>query len=48
MDNSNKLAVFFDLDDTLYDHLVPFREAVREVLAPDEDEAWTMRSYFIK
>lgn len=36
MDNSNKLAVFFDLDDTLYDHLVPFREAVREVLAPDE------------
>ncbi|AIQ16455.1 hypothetical protein H70357_07035 [Paenibacillus sp. FSL H7-0357] len=37
MDNSNKLAVFFDLDDTLYDHLVPFREAVREVLAPDED-----------
>ncbi|WP_425339954.1 HAD family hydrolase, partial [Paenibacillus ihuae] len=36
MDKSNKLAVFFDLDDTLYDHLVPFREAVREVLAPDE------------
>lgn len=36
MNTSNKLAVFFDLDDTLYDHLVPFREAVREVLAPDE------------
>ncbi len=36
VDNSNKLGVFFDLDDTLYDHLVPFREAVREVLAPDE------------
>ncbi|CAM4520605.1 HAD family hydrolase [Paenibacillus typhae] len=36
MDNSSKLAVFFDLDDTLYDHLVPFREAVCEVLAPDE------------
>jgi HAD superfamily hydrolase (TIGR01549 family) len=33
---SNKLAIFFDLDDTLYDHLVPFREAVREVLTLDE------------
>ncbi len=30
-----KLAVFFDLDDTLYDHLVPFREAVREVLGQE-------------
>lgn len=38
VDNSNdKLAIFFDLDDTLYDHLIPFREAVREVLRPDED-----------
>lgn len=36
VETSSKLAVFFDLDDTLYDHLVPFREAVREVLAPDE------------
>lgn len=36
MVNSNKQAIFFDLDDTLYDHLVPFREAVREVLTPDE------------
>lgn len=36
MGTSNKLAIFFDLDDTLYDHLVPFREAVREVLSPDE------------
>lgn len=36
METSHKLAIFFDLDDTLYDHLVPFREAVREVLAPDE------------
>lgn len=37
--NSNtggKPGIFFDLDDTLYDHLVPFREAVREVLAPNE------------
>ncbi|GGF82152.1 haloacid dehalogenase [Paenibacillus albidus] len=31
METNSKLAVFFDLDDTLYDHLVPFREAVREV-----------------
>lgn len=36
MNTRPELAVFFDLDDTLYDHLVPFREAVREVLAPDE------------
>lgn len=36
MDTSNKLAIFFDLDDTLYDHLVPFKEAVRQVLKPDE------------
>lgn len=36
MESSNKLAVFFDLDDTLYDHLIPFREAVREVLQPEE------------
>lgn len=37
-ETSDKLAVFFDLDDTLYDHLVPFREAVREVLALEEDK----------
>lgn len=36
METSNKLAIFFDLDDTLYDHLVPFKEAVRQVLSPDE------------
>ncbi|MFP4976292.1 HAD family hydrolase [Paenibacillus sp. CN-4] len=36
MNNNDKLAVFFDLDDTLYDHLIPFREAVREVVRPDE------------
>lgn len=36
MGTSNKLAIFFDLDDTLYDHLVPFKEAVRQVLSPDE------------
>ncbi|ASA19627.1 HAD family hydrolase [Paenibacillus donghaensis] len=36
METSSKPAIFFDLDDTLYDHLVPFREAVREVLSPAE------------
>lgn len=36
MNNSNKLAVFFDLDDTLYNHLVPFRDAVRELLGLDD------------
>ncbi|MFD1775680.1 HAD family hydrolase [Paenibacillus rhizophilus] len=36
MESSGKRAIFFDLDDTLYDHLVPFREAVREVIKPDE------------
>ncbi|WP_025688336.1 HAD family hydrolase [Paenibacillus zanthoxyli] len=36
MESSGKRAIFFDLDDTLYDHLVPFRNAVREVIKPDE------------
>lgn len=36
MGTSNKLAIFFDLDDTLYDHLIPFKEAVRQVLELDE------------
>jgi len=36
VDTSKKRAIFFDLDDTLYDHLIPFREAVRHVLKPDE------------
>lgn len=36
MEESNgKRAVFFDLDDTLYDHLVPFRDAAKEVLNLD-------------
>lgn len=30
-------AVFFDVDDTLYDHLIPFREALQEVLATGND-----------
>lgn len=33
----NKTAVFFDLDDTLYDHLLPFRQAVQAVLGIDAD-----------
>lgn len=28
-------AVFFDVDDTLYDHLIPFREALQQVLCTD-------------
>ena len=28
-------AVFFDLDDTLYDQLAPFRESVKEWVAPE-------------
>ena len=36
MEKSNKLAVFFDLDDTLYNHLIPFRDAVEEVLGLNE------------
>ncbi|MEK5162725.1 HAD family hydrolase [Paenibacillus sp. FSL R5-0527] len=30
-------AVFFDLDDTLYDHLLPFREALQAVLNTGDD-----------
>lgn len=29
-----KLAIFFDVDDTLYDHLTPFRKAVEQVAEP--------------
>jgi len=29
-----KKAIFFDVDDTLYDHLAPFRKAVEEIAAP--------------
>ncbi|MDT3425971.1 putative hydrolase of the HAD superfamily [Paenibacillus forsythiae] len=36
MESRGRRAIFFDLDDTLYDHLVPFRNAVREVIQPDE------------
>ncbi len=30
-------AAFFDVDDTLYDHLIPFREALQQVLGTGED-----------
>jgi len=29
-------GIFFDVDDTLYDHLAPFRDAVQERACPDE------------
>ena len=28
-------GIFFDVDDTLYDHLAPFRDAVQKVARPD-------------
>ncbi|WP_219835036.1 HAD family hydrolase [Paenibacillus sp. R14(2021)] len=30
----NQQAIFFDVDDTLYDHLLPFRKAVEQVAGP--------------
>lgn len=30
-------AVFFDVDDTLYDHLIPFRQALQHVLCTDQN-----------
>ncbi|WP_054956848.1 HAD family hydrolase [Paenibacillus dakarensis] len=35
--NEHKKAVFFDVDDTLYDHLTPFRRAVDEIAHPAAD-----------
>lgn len=35
LDNSKK-AVFFDVDDTLYDHLTPFRKVVETIVRPKE------------
>ncbi|WP_114496642.1 HAD family hydrolase [Fontibacillus phaseoli] len=32
-----QLAVFFDVDDTLYDHLIPFHQALEHVLGTGED-----------
>ncbi|NMO94426.1 HAD family hydrolase [Paenibacillus lemnae] len=43
-------AVFFDVDDTLYDHLAPFREAVQAVANPDPsfpyEEAYHLMRYY--
>ncbi|MNO92551.1 Pyrimidine 5'-nucleotidase YjjG [compost metagenome] len=30
-------AVFFDVDDTLYDHLIPFRKALQNILHTDQN-----------
>ncbi|WP_106769738.1 HAD family hydrolase [Paenibacillus faecalis] len=30
-------AVFFDLDDTLYDHLIPFYKVVQTIVQPEDD-----------
>lgn len=35
--HEHKKAVFFDVDDTLYDHLTPFRRAVDEIARPAGD-----------
>lgn len=35
--SSQQRAVFFDLDDTLYDHLIPFRAALTNILATKEE-----------
>ncbi len=34
---TNAKGIFFDVDDTLYDHLQPLREALRHVLGTGED-----------
>lgn len=35
--NHSVQAVFFDVDDTLYDHLIPFRQALQHVLGTGPD-----------
>ncbi|GGH12484.1 HAD family hydrolase [Paenibacillus segetis] len=35
--NTTQRAVFFDLDDTLYDHLIPFRLALQTILSTGDD-----------
>lgn len=34
--NTTQKAVFFDLDDTLYDHLIPFRLALQSIMSTGE------------
>jgi len=47
---NNKTAIFFDVDDTLYDHLAPFRQAVEEIAAPSAsfsyEEAYHRLRYY--
>ncbi|MUG45916.1 HAD family hydrolase [Paenibacillus woosongensis] len=47
---SRQRAVFFDLDDTLYDHLIPFRAALTNILSTPEDfpydQAYHRMRYF--
>lgn len=49
MDNK-RTAVFFDVDDTLYDHLIPFCKAVAAVVGPQDDfpyaEAYHRMRYY--
>ncbi|RUT30548.1 HAD family hydrolase [Paenibacillus zeisoli] len=42
----NNKAVFFDVDDTLYDHLSPLRSALMEVLGLPEDFPYE-RAYYL-
>ncbi|MBY0011599.1 HAD family hydrolase [Paenibacillus typhae] len=42
---TRKQAFFFDLDDTLYDHFVPFEEAVSRLLTADEQATDTARLF---
>ncbi|AWB46302.1 HAD family hydrolase [Paenibacillus sp. CAA11] len=42
---SGTKAVFFDLDDTLYDHLIPFRDGVKEVFGARAD-GWDMEQLY--
>ncbi|MNZ69644.1 Pyrimidine 5'-nucleotidase YjjG [compost metagenome] len=48
--NISPQAVFFDVDDTLYDHLIPFREALQNILHTDTDfpyeQAYHRMRYF--
>lgn len=41
----DKKGIFFDLDDTLYDHLIPFRDGVIEVFGA-EAEGWDMEQLY--
>lgn len=50
INTTQQKAVFFDLDDTLYDHLIPFRHALINILGTSEDfpyaEAYHRMRYY--